>query len=162
MAQRGRKPKPTVLKLVTGTARKSRLNPREPRPEPGLPDPPDFIMEDPVALEEYRRAGDQLVCMGVVSDLDAAVLAAYASSYALWCSTETLLASMAAKDPTTSGRMIKTTNGNIVQNPLVGVARRAKADTVRYAVELGLTPASRSRVDGHGGNSSDPANRFFT
>jgi phage terminase small subunit len=58
--------------------------------------------------------------------------------------------------------MIRTTNGNIVQNPLVGVARRAKADTVRYAVELGLTPASRSRVDGHGGHSADPASRFFT
>jgi P27 family predicted phage terminase small subunit len=162
MAQRGRKPKPTHLKLVTGTARKQRLNPAEPRPDPALPDPPDFITEDPVALAEWKRAGEQLVRMGVVSDLDAAVLAAYASSYALWCSTETLLANMAANDPTTSGRMIRTTNGNIVQNPLVGVARRAKADTVRYAVELGLTPASRSRVSGEGGNSSDPASRFFT
>ncbi|MCF2514433.1 P27 family phage terminase small subunit [Sphingomonas sp. G124] len=162
MAQRGRRPKPTHLKLVTGTARKQRLNPHEPQPDPALPDPPDFVVEDPVALGEYRRAGEQLVRMGVVSDLDLAVLSAYSASFALWVSTEKLIAQMAANDPTTSGRMIKTTNGNIVQNPLVGVARRAKADTIRYAVELGLTPASRSRVDGHGGHGSDPASRFFS
>ena len=43
MAKRGPPPKPTHLKLVTGTARKQRLNPHEPRPDPALPDPPDFI-----------------------------------------------------------------------------------------------------------------------
>lgn len=69
---------------------------------------------------------------------------------------------MAENDLTTSYKKIKATNGDIVHSPLVGVARRPKTDYVRYAAEFGLTPASRNPVDGHGGNSSDPANRFFT
>jgi hypothetical protein len=49
----GRKRKPTYLKLVTGTARKSRLNPAEPKPEPALPSPPEHLM--PEALAEWER-----------------------------------------------------------------------------------------------------------
>ena len=41
----GRKPKPTHLKLVQGTMRKSRRNNREPKPAPGLP----------TARNTYRR-----------------------------------------------------------------------------------------------------------
>ena len=53
---------------------------------------------------------------------------------------------MAERDELTSGLMIKTTNGNAIQNPLVGVARRAAADMVRYASEFGLTPSARARL----------------
>jgi len=45
--------------------------------------------------------------------------------------------------------MIKTTNGNAIQNPLVGMANRAMADMVRYATEFGMTPSSRSRIAGN-------------
>ena len=53
---------------------------------------------------------------------------------------------MAAKDELNAALMIKTTSGNAIQNPLVGIANKAKADMVRYAAEFGMTPSARSRV----------------
>jgi P27 family predicted phage terminase small subunit len=70
---------------------------------------------------------------------------------------------MAEKDQLTGGLMIKTSNGNAIQNPLVGTANKAAADMMRYAAEFGMTPSARSRIaaappeDG-----GDPADRFFT
>ncbi len=56
---------------------------------------------------------------------------------------------MAERDQLTSGLMIKTTNGNPIQNPLVGIANRAMVDMVRYAAEFGMTrvPAAASHKD---------------
>jgi len=42
--------------------------------------------------------------------------------------------------------MTKTSNGNAIQNPLVGIANKAMADMVHFAIEFGMTPAARSRV----------------
>jgi hypothetical protein len=47
-----------------------------------------------------------------------------------------------------SALLIKTTNGNAVQNPLIGVANKAMLDLTKYAGELGLTPASRAKLLG--------------
>lgn len=41
MAQRGRKPKPTHLKIVTGNPHQHKLNDREPEPAGPLGDPPE-------------------------------------------------------------------------------------------------------------------------
>jgi phage terminase small subunit len=54
---------------------------------------------------------------------------------------------MAAKDPVTSGLLIKSQgNGDAIQNPLLGIARRAANDMVRYAGEFGMSPAARARI----------------
>ena len=42
----GRKPLPTHLKLVKGTARPHRLNKAEPKPVVAVPAPPDHLDED--------------------------------------------------------------------------------------------------------------------
>jgi hypothetical protein len=49
---------------------------------------------------------------------------------------ERAIAEMAANDQLTRGLMIKTTNGNAVQNPLVGTSNKAASDIVRYAAEF--------------------------
>ena len=43
--------------------------------------------------------------------------------------------------------LIKTKEGNIIQQPLVGIANKAKADMVRFAAEFGMTPSSRARIE---------------
>lgn len=55
---------------------------------------------------------------------------------------------MAGRDAVTKGLIIKTKSGNLIQNPLVGAANKAMADTVRYAAEFGMTPSARTRVTG--------------
>ena len=54
--------------------------------------------------------------------------------------------------------IVKTKSGNLIQNPLVGVANKAMADMVRYAAEFGLTPSARTRVAGV--TSDDEDNPF--
>jgi len=46
-----------------------------------------------------------------------------------------------------TGLLIKTTNGNVIQNPLVGISNHSWSQVLRFAKEFGLTPASRSRLE---------------
>jgi len=58
--------------------------------------------------------------------------------------------------------LIKTSNGNAIQNPLVGTANKAAADMMRYAAEFGMTPSARTRIAAEAPpESDDPAERFF-
>lgn len=146
MAPRGPKPTPTKLKLLTGTARRHRLNAHEPRPETAQPDPPDHMTE--AARTEWDRVVVDLVALGILTDLDRGALAAYCQAYGRWSAAETALARMAERDAVTDGLIVKTKSGNLIQNPLVGAANKAMADMVRYAAEFGLTPSARTRVAG--------------
>ncbi len=72
--------------------------------------------------------------------------------YACWVQAERAVVEMGKRDMLTGGLMIKTSNGNAIQNPLVGTANKAASDMVRYAAEFGMTPRARVRlaVDGSG------------
>lgn len=159
---RGRKPKPTHLKLVTGNPGKRRLNRAEPKLEAGgVPQPPAELSSD--ARNEWRRVARQLHQAGLLAGLDRAALAAYCQAYARWRAAERALAVMAEKDPVTAGLLIKTSNGNAIQNPLVGIANKAAAAMVRFAAEFGMTPSARSRIEvaPHDDGTRDPAANYF-
>lgn len=83
----------------------------------------------------------------MLTRVDRAALAAYCQAYGRWVEAEQALARMAERDPLTHGLMIKTSNGNAIQNPLVGTANRAMLDMMRCAVEFGMTPSSRTRIE---------------
>jgi P27 family predicted phage terminase small subunit len=53
---------------------------------------------------------------------------------------------LAESDDVNSGLTILTSNGNVIQNPLIGIANKAKTAVVRFAAEFGMTPSARSRV----------------
>ena len=157
---RGKKPKPTHLKVVSGTARSGRLNENEPQPELVLPEPPEHLSAP--AKAEWERVSGELYTLGILTGLDRATLAAYCQAYGRWVEAETLVADMAALNDTTKGLMVRTTNGNAIQNPMVGTANKAMADMVRYATDLGMTPSARSRINADpptGGK--DPAAKYF-
>ena len=141
----GRKPTPTALKLVKGNPGKRAINKKEAKIDLSEPTPPSFLSDD--AKVEWGRVVSILYAVGLMTELDRAALAAYAQAYGRWAQAERALARMAAKDELNSALMIKTSNGNAVQNPLVGIANKAKADMVRYALEFGMSPSARSKVD---------------
>lgn len=141
---RGRKPKPTKLKLLSGTARKHRLNEHEPTPDLAQPEPPEHLTG--AARQEWERVIEEIVQLGIMSNLDRAPLAAYCQAYGRWVAAEAALARMADKDAVTEGLIIRTKAGNVIHNPLVGAANKAMADMVRYAAEFGFTPSSRAQV----------------
>jgi P27 family predicted phage terminase small subunit len=155
----GRKPKPTHLKLIAGTSRASRLNDAEPILEPLLPTPPAELSVD--ALEEWEKVSRRLLAAGILTAIDRAALAAYCQAYGRWLQAERALAATAKHDAITAGLLIKTTKGNAIQNPLVGIANKAKSDMVRYAAEFGMTPSSRTRVRSTNPSPDDPADHFF-
>jgi phage terminase small subunit len=71
---RGRKPKPTILKIVAGNPGKRHLNTREPKPQVRIPTCAAHLC--PPAKAEWKRLAHQLL-MGIITDLDRAGLAAY-------------------------------------------------------------------------------------
>ena len=151
---RGRKPKPSGLKVIAGTDRADRRNENEPKFAPDIPTAPGFLSDE--AQEEWARVCVQLYSQGVLSQVDRAALAAYCQAYGRWQQAEEALAKMAERDRVTKGMMIKTTNGNAVQNPLVGTANKAMADMMRYAAEFGMTPSARSRISASLPDEGDP------
>ena len=157
---RGRKPKPTNLKVIAGTDRPSRRNDAEPKPNLAIPDVPSHLSDE--AKVEWGRVCHEAYALGILTRLDRAGLAAYCQAYGRWVQAERALAAMAERDPVTRGLMIKTTNGNAIQNPLVGTANKAMQDMVRYAAEFGFTPAARARVKADAiAQDDDPAAAYF-
>jgi P27 family predicted phage terminase small subunit len=71
---------------------------------------------------------------------------------------------MARTDPVGGGLVMFTTNGNIIQNPMVGTANTAMRDAMKYAAEYGLTPSSRVRLGiiADKAQDNDPTAQYFT
>ena len=143
MAPRGTKPAPSHLKLIRGNPGRRPVNAREPKPALSLPSAPAHLSAE--AKAEWARVCVGLHACGILSEIDRAGLAAYCQAYGRWEQAERALAKMGEND-ITSGLMVKTKNGNAIQNPIVGTANKAMADVVRYAAEFGMTPSSRTRV----------------
>jgi P27 family predicted phage terminase small subunit len=149
----GRKPKPTALRVVTGNAGHRPMPRNEPKPAESRSSPPAFLSAE--ARTEWRRVIRALMVNGLMTALDRATLAAYCQAYGRWAQAEKALAKMAETDAKNYALLIKTTNGNAIQNPLVGTANKAAADMVRYAAEFGMSPAARARVSSGAGGFDD-------
>lgn len=142
---RGRRPKPTRLKMLTGNPGKRPLNNSEPRPEPAVPDCPPELSE--AARSEWNRLASELAPLRIVTNLDRAALAAYCSAYGLWAEATEAIHKY--------GAMIKSPSGFPVQSPYVAIANRQTEIMIRIASEFGFTPASRSRISAP--SDSDPS-----
>lgn len=157
----GRKPTPTVLKLVRGNPGKRKTNAAEAKPPPSRPRPPEWLND--IAQAEWDRVIGALYTAGLMSDLDLYALSAYCMAVARWRMAETALARMAENDPANHAFMVRTSKGTAIQNPLVGVANQAREAVIRAAAEFGMTPSARSRVKAEppSGKDQDPAAEFF-
>ncbi len=145
--------KPTVLKLVTGTARPGRLNPDEPQTEVAIPTAPHHLSKH--AGEEWKRIAPLLESMGLVSESDRSALAMYCQAWGDHVKAEYMIRKQ--------GHVITTTKGNVVQSPWVGISNTSKQIAHKFLVEFGLTPASRSKVSATPKKEKKPEGkeRFF-
>jgi P27 family predicted phage terminase small subunit len=133
---RGRRPKPTRLKVLTGNPGRRPLNADEPRPEPEVPECPAEL--GPVARREWDRMANELAPLRILTSLDRAALAAYCGAYAMWAEATEAIQKF--------GTMVKSPSGYPVQSPYVSIANRQAEIMMRIASEFGFTPASRSRI----------------
>lgn len=133
---RGRRPKPTRLKVLTGNPGRRPLNEDEPQPKVVIPECPSEL--GPVARREWDRLAAELVALKLLTNLDRAALAAYCGAYALWAE--------ATEQIQKYGTMVKSPTGYPIQSPYVSIANRQAEIMMRVASEFGFTPASRGRI----------------
>ena len=136
MAPRGRVPKPSALKILEGNPGKRPLNNREPKPARKAPPCPKWL--EPEAKKEWRRLASKLEQLGILTEADMSVFASYCQAYARWKAAEEIISS--------HGFVSKTPSGYLQTIPHVSVAKEYARIMNRCAEQLGLTPASRSRL----------------
>ena len=147
MAQRGRKPKPTALKVLEGNPGGRPLNPNEPKPAKKALRCPAWLEDE--AKKEWKRMGKTLEQMGLLTEMDMAAFAGYCQAYARWKEAEEFI--------TQHGTIVKTPSGYWQQVPQVSIAQTYLKMMQKSAEQFGLTPSSRSRIvaDIHSGGEDD-------
>lgn len=151
MGKRGPAPTPTNILILKGNPGKRPLNISEPTPPPelsGMPKPPSFL--DEYGLEEWNKKCVGLHAMGILSEVDDAILAAYCDCVSLWRRCSEQLKILALSSPL-KALVGVSANGGEVQHPLVGMANTAKRDAIKYAQYLGLSASARREMGVKGG-----------
>ena len=149
----GRKPLPTHLKLVKGTARPHRLNKDEPKPPVAVPEAPAPLEER--ARIKFTAMAEMLARHGVMTELDAGAVTRYAVVWCRWLDAEA--------EVKRRGPVVKTEAGNIIQNPFLAVANKCLAQMAQIESEFGMTPSARSRIRmAEPADQTDPFEEYLT
>jgi P27 family predicted phage terminase small subunit len=133
---RGRKPKPTALKLVDGNPGRRPIRGSEPKPPATRPTCPAHL--SPTAKAEWKRLAGALSEIGLLTQIDRTVLAAYCQAYGRWVEAERRLAE--------TPPLLKTPAGYVQVSPWVTISNKQVELMTRLMAELGLTPSARSRL----------------
>jgi P27 family predicted phage terminase small subunit len=129
----GRRPTPTAYKITRGIPGRRPLPENEPKPEIGLPNIPEFLNE--IALKIWMEEGPGLIKAGLLSKIDGTAFAAYCMSKSEWIIMINFVAEVE-----------KPGERKLVKGTLIKRRDDAERRMHRWAVELGITPSSRSRV----------------
>lgn len=133
---KGRKPKPTKLKILDGDKNKKRINRHEPKPVTLKTTCPRYL--DETAKLAWNRLYPELHGMGLVAKIDRDALGAYCQAYARYVKYEKIVME--------KGELYKTAAGNVIMSPALAVANRALEQMRQFMAEFGLTPSSRARI----------------
>lgn len=141
---RGRKPKPTHLKLIEGNRGRRSLNAGEPEYDLSNIMPPSEL--DDQAKVEWGRVAHQLLAQGVLTDVDRATLAGYCACYSTFITAEKALAKMSASGGKLGGMVVMTARGGVTKNPLIRIRQQSMELMLKLASEMGMTPTARTRL----------------
>ncbi len=167
---KGRKPKPTHLKLLEGEKNKDRINTNEPKPAPIAPGCPKFLKGE--AKRFWYEKKKELEPLGLLTQIDGSALALGALAYGRLVQTEKMIQKIdkltkpadtvrfPLKTPADqsevelplkkmlreSGLFIFSPNGYLIPSPLLTVWNKAFDQMMKCLTEFGMTPSSRSRL----------------
>ena len=140
MGRRGPARTPKALLKLAGTDRKRKYrdgDTDEVKVPGKMPTCPSSLST--AAKAEWRRIGGILgVVDGMVVGTDRAVLAGYCRSWALAIAYDKIV--------DREGGVLTSANGNLYKHPAASLAEAAWTAALRFAQELGFSPASRSRA----------------
>ncbi len=143
---KGRKPLPTNLKVIQGTAQPCRMNHKEPKPDNRKVTAPKNLSDE--ARKHWKTVVKNLGTVITVMDQDA--LALYCELYAQWVDAGNMIKKkgMVIADPRYAGK--KTDDGKTITVPVMSPYFRASmklADQMKQMLcEFGMTPSSRTRI----------------
>jgi len=153
---KGRKPKPTALRLLQGKRGHRPLPPHEPKPALAIPPCPDHL--SPAARAEWDYITAELAGLGILSRADKAVLAGYCASYASWQECERFIAEHGA---VITLRDDKGTVKWIQEAPQARLALKHLEKIRQFAAELGLSPSARTRIHAQPTEQRNPTEEFL-
>ena len=147
----GTRPKPTKIKRLEGNPGQRPLPANEPEAH-GAPVCPDWLDAD--ARIEWDRIID---AYGHIEYLTAGHQAALAVYCQTWSDYKRYCGIVAQYHELT-----KTTKGEVVVSPYVGLRNKASQALRQYAAELGFTPSSQTRCVAGSGQPEDEFSAFLS
>lgn len=151
--RRGRKPKPTHLKVISGMAAKNpqRVNRAEPKPPRSVPAKPDYL--DARASEKWDEMTALLDQMGILTTADGDLVALYCVTYSAYRT--------ALENVNRTGQVLVTRqqDGKTVEvkrNPFSTEFHKYADKLMRLQLEMGLTPSARTRISVTKSQTVDP------
>ncbi|MCZ8518874.1 phage terminase small subunit P27 family [Paenibacillus caseinilyticus] len=151
---RGRPPKPTHLKVLTGNPGKRPLNENEPKPKPIAPKCPSWL--DSEAKKEWKRVAPELEKLGLLTVVDGATFAAYCQSWSLYHSAQRAVIAWQKKYKKLTMTYTNTLGAeNEVPIPEIAIAEKALKQVKAFCTEFGLTPSARGRMRLPSGGEED-------
>ncbi len=152
MAKAGRRPKPTALRILEGTAKGPRK--REPSAPIGVPPMPERLAVDEIAVAKWHELAGILSRMGVLTTGDGEALATLCEVHS---AEQSCLLQLRA-----GGAVMHTDLGGVKPNPAGPLYRSLVAMKASLLSEFGLTPSSRTKLATQVEVKKDELEEFFT
>lgn len=151
---KGRKPIANSLKALKGTDQPCRLRDEIVYDKiTKIPKAPDYMCE--MGRKVYKIVAQQLSDKGILDVVNINAVMMYANEFGKYIEAEKKLS-----DPDEGGRIVKEVSDKgavkYVRNPLDKAASEYLSNAKMWAVELGITPASASKVRTENKNEDDP------
>jgi P27 family predicted phage terminase small subunit len=134
MADRYR-PKPTALKRLHGFPGHHKVPANEPQGQGLLWSPPDWFDEEQRAEWHYAL---EFAPPGLLTATDRGYLV-------IWC-VASVEHARAVLEVRKLGQVVKTKDGNAIQNPFLPIVNRQALIMMRAGAEMGFSPASRASL----------------
>ena len=137
---RGRKPIPTVLKIMRGNPGHRPLNAQEPIYPSAVPKPPKHLGIE--ARKEWRRITRLLNSVGLIAEVDLVTLTGYCTAWGRLVDAESKIIQY--------GVVLQGDKG-FYQSPYLSIANKALVLLMKYSALFGFDPSSRVRLNAPGG-----------
>jgi len=145
MAKRGPKPKPSKILQIRGSWRGD-IKKHENAPPNKAPTMPFWLSKE--AKIVWRKTVRILKTQGTLTEMDEPFILAYCQAYIDYMEVLEYIEDMGVKSGKgTKGVLLTTTtNGNIIQNPIIGIKNKAWEKLSKAAEKLGIPPSGRTNI----------------
>lgn len=146
MGKRGPQRTPTKLLKARGSWRADTPDRKnEVKTESGMPDIPEFLSLP--ARRRWLKLAPILMRRGLLTEMDGDALGRYCEAMVMYVEAKKYVDALIKVSPGEeyqSRLLVRTTNGNVIQNPAISLMKNAGKEADNLGKQFGLTPSARS------------------